>query len=316
MTTVLCTGGAGFLGSHYVDFLLKNTDWDIVVWDCLNYSSKDAWRLREIGAFASTRFRFENVDIGQMDKVPASRPIDYIVHLAAETHVDNSIKHAWPFIQSNVVGTFKMLEYARLGVPNLKRFLYFSTDEVFGPWEGVTPTEFSGYNSSNPYAATKAAAEELCVAWKKTYNLPVVISHCCNVFGERQHEEKFIPKLVKAISGGHMVTIHADEEGKSGSRMYVYAGDVARAIQLMITNDIKWDKFNIPGKEVSNEEMALCVALALDKKLISRKAFPYAERPGWDFSYKIDGTSLCELLGWKPSENFIELLNHTVRSMK
>ena len=316
MTTCLVTGGAGFIGSHFVDYLLKNTNWEIRVWDYLNYASREAERLREIGAFASARFKFYNRDISQCEV--ATENFDYIVHLAAETHVDRSIVNARQFVLSNVVGTHNMLEYARsvMKVYPLKKFLYFSTDEVFGP---TAPKacfdEWWHYNSSNPYAATKAAGEELALAWANTYKMPVVISHCCNVFGERQHEEKFIPKLVKAIRGGHMISIHANQQGTSGSRMYVYAGDVARAIHLMIEYGEDREKYNIPGREISNEDMAVLVSCALGKEVISQKVYPYADRPGWDFSYRIGGDNLREL-GWEPTENFNALLKKTVESMK
>jgi dTDP-glucose 4,6-dehydratase len=312
MTMILVTGGAGFLGSHLVDYLLKKTDWSVEVWDCLNYSSRDAWRLRKIGAFNSERFRFVNLDLAEFS-APA-QSFDYIVHLAAETHVDNSIQDARPFIRSNIVGTFNLLEYARK-IPNLRKFLYFSTDEVFGPNHAKPFLELARYFSSNPYAATKAAGEELALAWANTHKVPVVISHCCNIFGEGQHEEKFIPKLVAAINGGHRIAIHASTTGVPGIRAYVYAGDVVRAILLMLEQGVVRSKYNITGLELSNEEMAQAVAEVLGKTLISDKSYPYAERPGWDFSYRIGGNLLASL-GWEPSQDFTEQLRKTVESMK
>jgi dTDP-glucose 4,6-dehydratase len=313
MTTILISGGAGFLGSHLVNHLLKETDWSVEVWDCLNYSSRDAWRLRKIGAFDSERFRFVNLDLAEF--IARTQPFDYIVHLAAETHVDNSIKDARLFVRSNIVGTFNLLEYARK-IPNLKKFLYFSTDEVFGPSpDGDSFHEWSRYNSSNPYSATKAAGEELSMAWENTYKLPVVVSHCCNVFGTMQHPEKFIPKLVTAINGGHRIGIHANEAGESGSRMYVYVGDVVRAICLILEHGEVRQKYNIPGIEVSNEEMAHCVAKILGKEVICEKSYPFSERPGLDFRYSISSKHLYDL-GWGPTPKFKVMLKQVVEDTR
>src|SRR5580692_2800434 len=304
MTSVLCTGAAGFIGSHFVDYLLKNTDWNIHVWDCLNYSSREAWRLRKIGAFERTNFRFANVDLADLKALPMN--FDYIVHLAAETHVDRSIAEPQPFIQSNILGTFKLLEYARK-MSGLKKLLYFSTDEVYGPAGDETFTEESRHNPTNPYSASKSAGEYLALAWANTYKLPIVVSHCSNVFGEMQHEEKYIPKLVQAIAGGQRVGIHVNEVGESGKRQYVYAGDVANAIRLLLEHGESGKKYNIPGKEVSNEEMASMVAEALGQDLVATKESPYSSRPGWDFNYRISGNELRRL-GWEPTENFRALL--------
>jgi len=308
MTTVLVTGGAGFLGSHLVEGLLKQTDWNVVVWDKLTYAAEDGRLFEVVGALCNPRFSFYQMDLVTAD-YPHCTP-EYIVHLAAETHVDRSILDPWPFIQSNIIGTYRMLEYARQQ-RTLKKFLYFSTDEVFGPAEEQPFSEWSRYNSSNPYSATKAAGEELALAWGNTHRLPVVISHCSNIFGEGQHEEKYIPKLVKSILGDKTVTIHADQNGDSGSRMYVYAGDVAQAIYLILKRGEIRQKYNIPGFEVSNEEMAYRVADILEKKVMCEKAYPFADRPGWDFRYSIVSKSLFEL-GWQPTPNFTDLLRQVV----
>jgi len=311
MTRILCTGGAGFLGSHFVDYLLKETDWQITVWDSLNYSSHEAWRLRQINAFDSERFDFRKLDLA--DFIAEPMLFDFIVHLAAETHVDRSIKDARPFVLSNVVGTFNLLEYARK-IRGLKKFLFFSTDEVYGPANGEPFTEWSAHNPSNPYAATKSAAENLSMSWANTYGLPIVVSHCCNIFGERQHEEKYIPILVKAIRGGHRVGIHCDENGKPGSRMYVYAGDVARAISLLLDSGEVREKYNIPGREIDNEQMAVVVGLNLGMTVDYSYVQPFQSRPGWDFRYSIGGENL-QKLGWEPTKDFAGLLKKTVEAL-
>jgi dTDP-glucose 4,6-dehydratase len=321
MTTCLVTGAAGFIGSHLVDYLLKNTDWKVMVWDSLTYASPDVKRLEKIGAYdyCPHRFNFRQIDIchsafGAEKGLFSERALDpdFIVHLAAESHVDRSIVDPMEALNTNIYGTFSMLQKARYW-KSLKKFLFFSTDEVFGPATGEPFHEWARYNSSNPYAATKAAGEELALAWANTYGVPVVISHCCNVFGERQHEEKFIPKLVRQISNGETVSIHSRPDGTSGSRMYVYAGDVARAIHLMLERGETRTKYNIPGTEITNMEMAVLVAHILDKPLRSVEEYPFALRPGWDFSYRITGESLYGLT-WKPTNDFEGLLSRVVKS--
>lgn len=312
MTKCLVTGGAGFIGSHLVNFLLKATDWEIAIWDKLSYAAWGGRRLREIGAIPNPRVQFTQLDLSTLTPHGSLYSPEYIIHLAAETHVDRSIDAPFIFMSSNILGTASILDFARKQ-RHLKKFLYFSTDEIFGPARGEPFDEWSRYNSSNPYAATKAAGEELALAWANTYGLPVVVSHCCNVFGERQHEEKFIPILVRQIAAGHTVTIHSRPDGTSGSRMYVYAGDVARAIWLMLEHGEIRAKYNIAGREIANNEMAVMVAEIMDKPLRMKEEYPYDSRPGWDFSYRISGEALHEL-GWKPTENFRALLRQVVKS--
>lgn len=314
MTTCLVTGGAGFIGSHLVDFLLKTTDWKVVVWDALTYASPDVSRLEQIGAYnhCPHRFDFRRINLMGIPKEEEHLDPDYVVHLAAESHVDRSIEEPEAAVVSNILGTTVLLQVAR-NWKSLKKFLYFSTDEVFGPAITEPFHEFARYNSSNPYAATKAAGEELAVAWANTYGLPVVVSHCCNVFGERQHEEKFIPKLVRQIAAGETVTIHTRPDGTSGSRMYIYAEDVARAIRLILANGAVRAKYNIPGREIENCEMAVLVANIMDKPLKMKEGYPYSSRPGWDFSYRISGDLLKELT-WQSSTNLVSDLRRTVES--
>ena len=200
MKKVLITGGAGFIAHHLIFYLLKNTNWNIVSLDRLDYSG-NLNRLDSILSISS-KIDKSRVKIVYHDLKSEINPwikkeigeIDIILHLAAGSHVDRSIDYPMEFVLDNVVGTANILEYARdVNLSNqLERFVYFSTDEVFGPApKGIDYKENDRYNSTNPYSATKAGGEELAVAYENTYNLPVYITHTMNVFGERQHPEKF-----------------------------------------------------------------------------------------------------------------------------
>ena len=195
MIKALITGGAGFIAHHLVSKILKETDWEIVTLDRLDYSG-NLNRLNDILQEFSAEDR-KRVKVVFHDLKAELNPlirseignVDYILHLAAGSHVDRSIDYPMEFVLDNVVGTCNILEFARTQ-ENLKRFIYFSTDEVFGPApEGIKYKENDRYNSTNPYSATKAGGEELAVAYENTYGLPIYITHTMNVFGERQHPE-------------------------------------------------------------------------------------------------------------------------------
>ena len=183
---VLITGLAGFIGSHFCEHFLKNTDWDIVGVDCINYAG-NLTRLTDMSIWEKEKHRVKFIwhdlrsPISPQIKQEIGE-IDYIIHMAAESHVDNSITDPMKFVMSNVVGTGNMLQYAR-ELPNLKRFVYFSTDEVFGPIDVGTHKENQRHAPGNPYSATKAGAEDLCLAFANTYKLPVVITNTMNVIG-------------------------------------------------------------------------------------------------------------------------------------
>lgn len=297
MARVLITGGCGFIASFLVAYILQTTDWEIVLLS-KSESHHGNVRLRDIGALENPRVQLIRCDMSS--GIPPVPDVDYILHMGAESHVDTSISEPEAFIRSNVIGTFRMLEYART-LPNLKKFLYFSTDEVFGPAQpGESFNEWSRYNSCNPYAATKAAAEELCLAWENTYKVPVVITHCMNVFGERQHPEKFVPLIVKKLLKDEPITIHLDAAGSPVHRRFVYGGDVARAVMLVLEHGINRQKYNIAGKMDKPLSQLVQVAGSL---LNHEPHVQYGKptiRPGVDSVYSVGGTNLSDL-GWKPS---------------
>jgi len=323
---ILVTGGCGFIGHHLVEHLIKttfdalpffNTKADIIVWDKLTYASSGFDRLRDINVFNDKRVSIIGVDFSKKiteGVVSETGDVDYIVHVGAETHVDKSIEDAEPFVTANVVGTLHMLEYART-CKNLRGFFYFSTDEVFGPApESVKYKEWDRYNSTNPYSATKAGGEELCLAFANTYNVPVVITHTMNVFGERQHPEKFIPTTIRKVLLGEINIVHANKKRTvSGSRFYIHARNVASAITFLFTRAKLREKYNIVGEqEVSNLEMVLLIGNMLGKEPKFELTDFHSSRPGHDLRYALDGSKMFKE-GWRIPVEFSRSLAKTVQ---
>jgi dTDP-glucose 4,6-dehydratase len=317
MKNILITGGAGFIGSHVVEHILKNTDWNISIIDKLSYASSGLDRLKEIEAYNNERVRVFSADfsiplsVGVRDEIGE---VNYILHMGAESHVDNSIENAEPFVRSNVLGTMYMLEYAREVEP--EAFVYFSTDEVFGPApRGVSYREWDRYNSGNPYSASKAGGEELCLAYANTYGIPMIITHTMNVFGERQHFEKFIPLVVRKVLKGETVTIHANEaKTEAGSRFWIHARNVAAAVLFLLENGLeeRATKYNIVGEiEMNNLNLAQEIAEILGKKLKYEMTDFHSSRPGHDLRYALDGSKMEEM-GWELPVDFTESFRKTI----
>lgn len=318
MKKILITGICGFIGHHVAEHLLINTDWDIIGIDRLSYAANGFDRLRDAIGYPHSRVNLFSTDFTQAFPVGLIKElgeVDYILHMGAETHVDNSIRNPESFVFANVVGTMRVLEYAR-HLKTIKKFIYFSTDEVFGPAPvGVSYKEWDRYNSTNPYSATKAGGEELCLAYSNTYKIPMSITHTMNVFGERQHPEKFIPMIIKKVNNGEKVTIHSDPtKTKAGSRFYIHARNVASAMLFLLQNETSMrDKFNVVGeREVDNLAMALFIAKVLDKPLNYEMVDFHSSRPGHDLRYALDGTKMQEL-GWIIPKNFEESLTKTIQ---
>lgn len=334
---ILVTGGAGFIAHHFIDYLMKNTDWEIVTLDRLDYSG-NLNRLHEVVQQYPEKER-RRVYIVHHDLKAALNPqivntvgsVNYVVHMAAGSHVDRSIEFPMEFVYDNVIGTCNILEYVR-GLDTLEKFIYFSTDEVFGPApNGVNFDEYARYNSTNPYSASKAGGEELVVAYQNTYKIPAIITHTMNVFGERQHPEKFIPMCIKRIRDKEVVQIHSDQsKTKAGSRHYIHAYDVADAIYFILTNDLKTtktdefgvsiiQKLNIVGaKELDNLEVAQLIAKSMNKGLMFDMVDFHSSRPGHDLRYSLSGERMREL-GWTPKpieERMKQMVSWTLENQR
>lgn len=301
----LITGGQGFIGSYVVNYLAAQGH-EVDLLDAITYAAEPSRLNSPIQTFTC--------DLTQPIKPRIfKRQYDYIIHMAAETHVDNSIEDPLRFVHTNVLGTAHLLEFAR--TQPLKAFLYFSTDEVFGPApEGVAYKEWDRYNSGNPYSATKAGGEELVLAYGNTYKLPIMITHTMNVFGPTQHDEKYIPSTVKKVLDGDTVIIHGNQDKtKAGSRFYIHADNVAKAVDFVLHRGRLQDKYNIVGeKEVDNLELAELIAKILDRPLKYEIVDFHSARPGHDLRYALDGTKLAEM-GWNPPQTFEESLKETVQ---
>ena len=305
---VLLTGAAGFIGHHVLDRLMK--EHEVTILDRLDHSG-NLNRLSEIGA-NKCRFIFHDLRAAVNSQLAAQiGSQDWIIHMAAATHVDRSIDDPMSFVMDNVVATANLLDYARLGCEG---FIYFSTDEVFGPAPpGVKYKEDDRYRSTNPYSATKAGAEELSIAYHNTYKLPVLVTHTMNVFGERQHPEKFIPGTIRKVRDGELVTIHADKtRTKAGSRFYIHAGAVADAISFLMRKGKFGEKYNIVGsQEVDNLELAQQIAKTVGRPLKYEMVDFHSSRPGHDLRYALDGAKMSAM-GWDPPD-FSNTLAKTVR---
>jgi dTDP-glucose 4,6-dehydratase len=318
MVKIVLTGGCGFIGHHFAEYIHKNTDWEIIIFDKLTYASMGLNRLRNNKLYYSERVKIYTIDlcndIAEGIKKEIGNDIDYIVHMAAETHVDNSIEEPTKIIQNNVNSTLFLLEWART-LPALKIFFYFSTDEVFGPALGETLyKEWDRHRPTNPYSASKSAAENICIAYENTYKVPLMIVNVMNAFGERQHVEKFIPLCIKKIMNDEKIYIHSyPDKIQSGTRFYIHAQNIASAVLYLITNGKIGEKYNISGeKEVSNLDLAQKIAQIMGKTLNYEMVDFHSSRPGHDLRYGLDGNKIYEL-GWNPKFNFDKSLEKTVK---
>jgi len=302
---ILITGGCGFIGSHFVEYVFKNTNWNIFILDKLSYSSFGLERLKSI--LNSERIKIFTFDLNSTISIGLSHElkyINYIVHFAAESHVDSSIQNPKEFILNNIASTINLLDFSR-ELSELDCFVYFSTDEVYGPaLDTQCFKETDRHRPSNPYSASKSASEQICFSYFNTYNIPLIVVNVMNVFGEKQHIEKFIPKCIKTILNNEVVSIHTDIHGvESGSRSYIYVQNVSSALIFLLKHGKIGDTYNIPGEEeVSNIDLALKIAKIMNR-VLNYKFVKFHNRPGHDLRYSLDGTKIKNL-GWEPVKQF------------
>lgn len=321
---VIVTGGAGFIGSALVRYLVLQKGYDVLTIDALTYAGCEA-SLQEVEGRNNHRFLHANIyDRAAMDQAIAEFRPDRIMHLAAESHVDRSITGAADFIQTNVVGSFTLLEAARgywngldLQAKAAFRFLHVSTDEVFGSLgdEGLFK-ETTPYDPSSPYSASKAASDHLAKAWQRTYGLPVVVSNCSNNYGPYHFPEKLIPLTILNALEGRKLPVYGKGEN---IRDWLYVDDHARALDLIIEKGEPGKTYNVGGRnERKNIDVVKRICAVLDELRPADK--PRADlityvtdRPGHDVRYAIDATKLENELGWQAQENFDTGIEKTVR---
>lgn len=316
---LLCTGISGFAGSHILEHILTNTDWDVV--------GVASWKHK------GTPERIEevlSVDPMWKDRVTVithdlESPIpertqkrigqcDYIINAAANSHVERSIVDPVPFVQNNVNVVLNVLEFARIYPP--KVFIQISTDEVYGAApEGVNHKEWSPILPSNPYSASKACQEAIAISYWRTYGVPVVITNTMNMVGEMQDPEKYAALLVSRIERGEVVSVHGTQD-KIGSRYYLHSRNHADALLWILTKTTpsmfpasdRPDRYNIVGEiEINNLKLAKLVASILEKPLKYELVDFHSVRPGHDARYALDGTKIREL-GWKAPIPFVASL--------
>lgn len=322
MKKVLITGSAGFVGSHLVDHILENTDWQIVGLDSFRHRG-DSLRIRQDYA---DRYDIRTCDVGSpiSDRlIDQIGPIDYVVNMASDSHVDRSIDDPVAFIMNNVGIGLHMSELVRKTKPS--KFIQISTDEVYGAApEGVDHIEWSPILPSNPYAASKASQEAIAVSYWRTYGIPLIITNTMNMFGERQDKEKYIPMLISKINAGEVVTIHGSLD-YIGKRHYLHARNFSDALVFLLGREApptKYqddmyqtsypDRYNIVGEvELDNLQVAKEVAKILGKELKYELIDFHHARPGHDRRYSLDGRKLAQA-GWIQPQNFEQSLKRVI----
>ncbi len=321
---VLITGGAGFIGSKYVEYILKNSDDDIFVLDKLTYAGN--MKNLEVVSDKITFIKGDICDEGLIEKLFSNHQFQKVVHFAAESHVDNSISGPSEFIQTNIVGTFNLVQSAykiwMTGPNELKdefrnaRFLHISTDEVYGTLDETGLfTEKTSYAPNSPYSASKASSDFIVRSYFHTYGLPVVTTNCSNNYGPNQHKEKLIPTIIRKAISGEPIPIYGD--GKN-VRDWLYVEDHCSGIYLALQKGRLGETYNIGGKnERENLYIANIICELLDEML--PKEISYKEqitfvkdRPGHDFRYAIDASKIEDELAWKPKENFETGIQKTI----
>lgn len=315
LRTVLVTGGCGFIGSHLIRYLLRDAEWRVVNLDKLTYAG-DLSRVSDLEG--DPRYRFVHGDIADpqlVSELLASERISAIVNCAAESHVDRSIIDPAPFLRTNVVGTQILLDAAVRG--KVERFLQVSTDEVYGDVEGLPArTEEDPLHPSSPYAASKAAADMLCLAYRRTYGLPVLIVRSSNNYGPFQHPEKLIPLTIRNLLKGEAVPLYGDGRQQ---RDWLFVGDCCEALLAVLKRGRPGAVYNVSsGRQIPNVELVrrICALVAEmrggDADELVRRVMFTQDRPGHDRRYATVAEKVRAETGWVPKVDLQEGLRRTV----
>ena len=322
MKNILITGGAGFIGSHLVKhFTLKYPNYKIINFDILSYAS-DLSRLNTIENNKNYNFIKGDInDTNLLNEVFQKFKINSVINLAAESHVDNSIKNPNKFAETNIMGTLNLLNISNKFWQNSNNNLFYhiSTDEVYGELgEKGLFSESSAYNPKSPYSASKASSDHLTRAFYHTFKLPIIISNCSNNYGPDQHFEKLIPLTIKKIINNEKIPIYGD--GKN-IRDWIFVKDHVDAIDKIFHSNMLGETFNIGGEnEINNLDLVTKIIQITDAKLgrnpnSSVNLISFVEdRKGHDFRYAIDNTKINNQLGWYPKTTFMKGLEETVAS--
>lgn len=307
---ILVTGAAGFIGSNFVEYIVKkHPEYDIIVLDKLTYAG-NMENLKKV----YDKIKFEKGDICNFDLVSSifdKYHIDGVIHFAAESHVDNSIKAPFIFTQTNVIGTHTLLEVAKQkwGEGSKNKFVHISTDEVYGTLgdEGFF-TETSPIKPNSPYSASKASSDLIALAYAETYKMNITVTNCSNNYGPYQHNEKLIPHMIKLAMNDEKLPVYGD--GKN-IRDWLYVEDHCEAIDLVYSNGRAKERYNIGGH---NERRNIDIVKLILKKLRkSENLISYVEdRKGHDYRYAIDPTKITNELGWIPKTKFEDGINKTI----
>ncbi|AOC58404.1 MULTISPECIES: dTDP-glucose 4,6-dehydratase [Bacillus] len=303
----LITGGAGFIGLNFVKLLLQETDVRLTVFDKLTYASHPE-EMDEL--LKLSHFRFIQGDITLQHELDQAfdEVYDAIIHFAAESHVDRSIESAEPFIQTNVLGTYRMLEAVLKG--KAKKLIHISTDEVYGDLELDDPafTELTPLSPNNPYSASKASSDLLVKSYIHTHQLPAMITRCSNNYGPYQHEEKLIPTIIRKAINGEKVPIYGDGQQ---IRDWLYVEDHARAVKRVLENGTAGQVYNIGGgNEKTNLDLTKTILTQLG---ISHDRIAFVQdRKGHDRRYAIDASKLKRELGWTQETSFEAGIEKTI----
>lgn len=310
----LITGGLGFIGSAVVRKLLESKDNVVGIIDSETYAADS----RNVPLFLVDYFNIDLFNREDVNRVVKEFNPDYIMHLAAESHVDNSIESPSLFIESNIVGTFNLLESVRLYTPNLIKFHHISTDEVYGDLSdreelNTLFSESDAYDPSSPYSASKAASDHLVRAWHRTYDLPTVITNCSNNYGPYHHPEKLIPRVITSALLGKEIPIYGTG---LQIRDWLYVGDHANALVNVVLNGCAGSTYNIGGHNertnINVVETILCLLKSKTGDDYTHLIKHVTDRPGHDLRYAIDATKIGAELGWYPEETFESGIDKTV----